>query len=287
MRKNARFLVLALITLSVACQKESFQNIKSGSADMASADTASGDTTALNIILILADDMGYEIPNYTGGESYLTPNLNYLAANGIQFTQAHTAPLCSPSRFMLLSAKYNYRNYTTWGSMDTSQRTIANLLKKAGYATCMAGKWQFDGGNASIKKFGFDRYLVTNPFKVPDDEKIRFYKDPEIYEKGAYWPDIATKGKYGEDLIKNYMFHFIDSISSLPSKKPFFIYWAPNLIHKPFCPTPDDPQFATWHSNRIQQPDDSIYFPSMVKYHDKQIGQLIQKLRTKKILSKT
>jgi arylsulfatase A len=242
-----------------------------------------------NIILILADDIGYEIPTYTGGQSYSTPNLDYIAGHGIQFTGAHTAPLCSPSRTMLLTGKYNFRNYTTWGTLDTSQKMIANLMKKTGYTTCMAGKWQFDGGDASIRKFGFDKYLVTNPFNVDfaDDGALKFYKDPQIYENGAYWPDSKTKGKYGDDLIRDYMFNYIDSVTALPKRKPFFIYWATNLVHEPFCPTPDDPQFASWNSDKKKSPGDSVYFPSMVKYEDKLVGQLLSKLQADKITGRT
>jgi arylsulfatase A len=150
----------------------------------------------------------------------------------------------------------------------------------------MAGKWQFDGGNASIKKFGFDNYLVTNPFEVDASEgtTLRFYKNPQIYEKGAYWPDSLTAGKYGDDLIRNYMFNFIDSNKN---KKPFFIYWATNLVHEPFCPTPDDPQFAAWNPNRKKLAGDTIYYPSMVKYMDKLIGQLITKLGNDGLQSNT
>ena len=242
-----------------------------------------------NIILILADDIGYEIPTYTGGQSYSTPNLDYIAAHGVQFTEAHTSPLCSPSRTMLLTGKYNFRNYTTWGTLDTSNHMIANLLKKKGYTTCMAGKWQFDGGDASIRAFGFDRYLVTNPFNVDfaEDGALKFYKDPQIYEKGAYWPDSKTKGKYGDDIIRDYMFNYIDSVTALPTRKPFFIYWATNLVHEPFCPTPDDPQFASWNSNKKKSPGDSVYFPSMVKYEDKLVGQLLNKLKDDKITGRT
>jgi arylsulfatase A len=242
-----------------------------------------------NIIVILADDIGYEIPTYTGGQSYSTPNLDYIAGHGVQFTGAHTAPLCSPSRTMLMTGKYNFRNYTTWGTLDTTNRMIANLLKAKGYTTCMAGKWQFDGGDASIRAFGFDKYLVTNPFNtdVADDGALKFYKDPQIYEKGAYWPDAQTKGKYGDDIIRDYMFHYIDSVNALATRKPFFIYWATNLVHEPFCPTPDDPQFATWNSNKKKSPGDSIYFPSMVKYEDKLVGQLLSKLQDDKITGRT
>lgn len=279
---TAAFLFMVFVT---SCRKTDF----SETVNASSTNLLTGDAQPPNIILILADDVGYEIPHYSGGQSYSTPNLDYIAGHGIQFSQAHTAPLCSPSRFMLLTSKYNFRNYTTWGTMDTSQKTIANLMKSAGYTTCMAGKWQFDGGDASIHAFGFDKYLVTNPFNVDvsDDGKLLFYKNPQIYENGAYWPTSATNGKYGDDIIRDYMFHYIDSVTALPVRKPFFIYWATNLVHEPFAPTPDNPQFATWNPNKKAQPGDSIYFPSMVAYEDKLIGQLLTKLQTDKITGRT
>src|SRR5882672_9030737 len=172
-----------------------FPVISCRKADFTQAITAGSDDAAMNaavkpnIILILADDVGYETPNYTGGQSYSTPALNYLAANGTRFTNCYTAPLCSPSRFMLMTAKYNFRNYTTWGKMDITEHTIANLLKKAGYATCIAGKWQFDGGDAAIRALGFNKYLVSNPFNLDEDDgTVSMYKNPQVYEKGAYWP---------------------------------------------------------------------------------------------------
>ena len=104
-----------------------------------------------NIILILADDVGYEIPAYTGGQSYSTPNLDKMMQNGMRFTNCNASPLCSPSRFMLLTGKYNFRNYTQWGNMDRSQKTFGNMLKDVGYSTYYAGKLQLNGGDTSIR----------------------------------------------------------------------------------------------------------------------------------------
>src|SRR3982750_4119348 len=92
--------------------------------------------TKPNIIFIVGDDIGYEIPAIDGGKSYSTPNIDKLAGDGIRFTQCRSAGLCSPSRFMLLTGKYNFRNYSIWGIMDTTQQTIGNMLRDAGYATC-------------------------------------------------------------------------------------------------------------------------------------------------------
>ncbi len=276
-------LILMLLIIVASCNKPEFEP---GLGSQESKLDAGGTISKPNIILILADDVGYETPNYTGGQSYSTPNLNTLARTGTQFTRCYSSPLCSPSRFMLLTGKYNFRNYTTWGKLDTSQRTIANLLRTAGYSTCAVGKWQFNGGGPSIRKFGFQKYLVTNPFylEAGDEDAISIYKNPKVYESGAYWPDSAVAGKYGEDLFRNYMFKFIDENKN---KTPFFVYWSMNLVHKPFCPTPDDAAFATWDPLKKKQPGDSIYYPSMVKYMDKLVGQLMNKLRTDTLQSKT
>ena len=80
-------------------------------------------TSHPNIIFILGDDIGYEIPTCDGGQSYQTPNIDMMAKEGMRFTQCHASPLCSPSRFMLLTGKYNFRNYITWGNMDQNQKT--------------------------------------------------------------------------------------------------------------------------------------------------------------------
>ena len=83
--------------------------------------------------------------------------------------------MCSPSRFMLLTGKYNYRNYgpNSWGDLGLDQRTIANMLQSSGYATCSVGKWQNNHGDTGFTTFGFDKYCVTNPFKVGGDEDDR------------------------------------------------------------------------------------------------------------------
>ena len=228
-------------------------------------------TSRPNIILILGDDVGYEIPTCNGGTSYTTPDLDKMASNGIRFTQFHASPLCSPSRFMLLTGKYNFRNYTNWGKLDTTQKTIGNMFRDAGYATACFGKWQLSGGDQSIKTFGFDHYCVWNPDGA--DDKGNRYKNPAIYANGSFVPDSLTLNKYGEDIFADSVINFIDRNKT----KPFFIYYPMVLCHTPFSPTPDNPEYAAWNPNN---PDDKSFFPSMVKYMDKKIGQVIDKVKS-------
>jgi arylsulfatase A len=89
--------------------------------------------TEPNIILILADDIGYEVPSYSGGQSYTTPKIDFLTNNGVQFCEARATPLCAPSRVEFFTGKYNFRNYVDWGTLPASNYTIGNLMQSAGY----------------------------------------------------------------------------------------------------------------------------------------------------------
>ena len=236
-----------------------------------------------NIILIMAEDMGYEVPTANGGQSYSTPNLDRIAREGMRFTQCHGSPQCAPSRWMLMTGKYNFRNYFYYGIMYNDQRTFANMLKDKGYRTAVYGKWALDGGDTSIHTFGFENYTITNPFKddPPGHRNGPLYKNPNIYKDSDYVLPNLTEGLFGEDIFTDSVINFID----VNKNNPFFIYYPMTLSHKPASPTPDDPEFATWdpYSNF----DDTTFFPSQVKYADKKIGQIIEKINKLNIAQET
>ena len=94
-----------------------------------------------NIVLIMADDMGFECLGCNGSTEYQTPNLDRLAAQGIRLEQCYSQPLCTPSRVKIMTGQYNFRNYEDFGYLNPNQKTFANFLKEAGYTTCIAGKW--------------------------------------------------------------------------------------------------------------------------------------------------
>ncbi len=107
-----------------------------------------------NIILIMADDLGQEALACYGAAEYKTPVLDGLAAEGLRFTQCHAQPLCTPTRVQIMTGLYNNRNYQGFEYLDPTQVTFAQLIRKAGYATCISGKWQLNGWRA--KKPGWD-----------------------------------------------------------------------------------------------------------------------------------
>ena len=110
-----------------------------------------------NIILIMADDMGYEALSSNGSESCKSPNLDKLAAKGVRFTNCFSNPICTPSRVKLMTGQYNVRNYVKFGWLDREQTTFAHQLKAAGYATAIAGKWQLGRDKDSPQHFGFEQ----------------------------------------------------------------------------------------------------------------------------------
>jgi arylsulfatase A len=236
-----------------------------------------------NVIFILSDDIGFYTPPFNGGRSYSTPNLDTLAKQGMNFRHCYSTPLCSPSRFMLLTGKYNFRNYTHWGVMDRSQKTIGNMFKDAGYKTACFGKWQLSGGELSIHTFGFDSYCVFDATGyIGNDEGSTFlgsrYKNPTIYVNGDYVDSSQTANKYGEDIFTDSVLNFITRNKSVP----FFIYYPMVLGHPPFQPTPDDPVFDTWTGQ-----SDTSFYRSMIHYMDKKIGLILKKLKSLGIENKT
>ena len=95
-----------------------------------------------NIVLIMSDDLGYEVIGANGGSSYKTPSIDSMAEQGMRFENAHVMPLCTPTRLSMMTGKYNFRNYLGFGLIRPDEVTFGHLLTEAGYNTCISGKWQ-------------------------------------------------------------------------------------------------------------------------------------------------
>jgi len=220
-----------------------------------------------NIILILADDLGVEGVHAFGGE-YRTPHIDRLAAEGTRFDNAHAMPLCSPSRVRLMTGQENWRNYEAFGYLAPGQRTFGNVLRDAGYATGMVGKWQLMGN-------GFDGRVGITPQAAGFDESYLWQLQALIPKGSRYWgPTRATNGRpkiteegFGPDMDTAFALDFIDRHKD----RPFFLYYSMVLVHDPFVPTPDS-LTATGPQDR---------FSGMVAYMDKQVGALMERLRAR------
>lgn len=227
---------------------------------------AQADAAKPNIVLIMADDFGYECVTANGGESYKTPVLDKLAANGVRFEQCHVQPLCTPTRVQLMTGKYNVRNYLNFGTLLTNEKTFANLLKDAGYATGICGKWQLGRGKELPQHFGFDESCLWQHTRRPPR-----YANPGLEYNGVE-KDFAN-GEYGPKLVNDFALDFI----TRHKEKPFFLYYPMMLTHDPFQPTPDS---ADWDptTNGEQAKKGVKHFADMTAYMDKMIGQVLAKL---------
>ena len=234
-----------------------------------------------NIILIMADDMGYEALSSNGSESCKSPNLDKLAAKGVRFTNCFSNPICTPSRVKLMTGQYNVRNYVKFGWLDREQTTFAHQLKAAGYATAIAGKWQLGRDKDTPQHFGFEQSCLwqhTRSGRSNEDGKNidRRFVNPQLEFNGV--EKDFTNGEYGPQVCTDFICDFIDK----NKKKPFLVYYPMILTHCPFDPTPDstdwDPKRLGSTTYKGDRNDPQRHFRDMVAYADKAVGQIVSQL---------
>ena len=179
-----------------------------------------------NILFILADDVGREALGCYGGTSYRTPELDALAKSGIRYRQCYSMLVCHPTRVCLLTGRYPFRlgSPTRWGDFprEAEGHTVAHVMKKAGYATAIAGKWQL----AMLKndpdhphRLGFDAYCLFGWHEGPR------YFQPMIYENGSVRKDVQRR--YGPDVYCDFLIDFMKRNRD----KPFFAFYSMALCH--------------------------------------------------------
>lgn len=226
-----------------------------------------------NILLILADDLGIDCLSCYGG-NLNTPHLDKLAASGMKFDYAFAQPLCTPTRVQLMTGIYNVRNYVRFGLLDWNQTTFANIFKKAGYATCISGKWQLEGGFDAPAHFGFDEYCLWQLNRRPER-----YRNPGLEINGKKVD--YSNGEYGPDIVSEYLMDFMGRNKD----KPFMAYYPMMLPHDPHVPTPDSPDYGKAPGKGAG--GDKRHFADMVAYMDKLVGKAIARLEELKIRDNT
>ena len=219
-----------------------------------------------NIVMIMVDDFGYECVGANGGTSYKTPVLDQMASAGVRFDHCYSQPICTPSRVKLMTGIYNVRNYAEFGLLEKSQRTFGHLLRDAGYATCIVGKWQLGKNPELPKHFGFDEHCLWQLFRRPSR-----YASPGLEINGE--PKDYAPG-YGPDVVNDYALDFIDRHKD----QPFLLYYPMILTHCPFEPTPDSDDWDDSSQGSPTYKGKPPYFADMVNYMDKMVGRVLQKL---------
>jgi arylsulfatase A len=222
-----------------------------------------------NVIFILADDLGIGNLSCYGSDHYKTPNIDKLASTGTTYNRAFTAALCGPSRAMIMSGRYAFRNGSTNQDacirMDPSEIVLPKLFKSVGYATSAIGKWgQLPGLPAD---HGFDEYLRFNGSGVYwNTQKGK----PEIYQINGDDLKLAD-GQYMPDVMQEQAIGFIRRNQN----RPFFLYYSLSHVHGEIRPTPDS------------APGSKALFQDNVLYMDKLVGKLVDELESLKLRDDT
>ena len=222
-----------------------------------------------NIIFILADDLGIGDVSCYGSDQNKTPIIDQLAKGGIRFTRGYTAPLCGPSRAMILTGRYAFRtgavNQDMVGDIKPENEVlIPSVLKPAGYTTSLVGKWsQF---SKTPGDFGFDDYLT---FAGSGDYWSTEKKKSENYiENGVN--KILDAQTYMPDLMHDHLVDFITTNKD----KPFFLYYSMVHVHALIQRTPDS------------KPGSDLYEDNTA-YMDKLVGKLLKTLDDLKLRKNT
>jgi arylsulfatase A-like enzyme len=233
-----------------------------------------------NILIIVADDMGYADLGVQGCKDIPTPNIDALASAGTRCTNGYVSgPYCSPTRAGLLTGRYQTRfghefNPGAKGTdvgLPLSETTLADRLKAAGYATGLVGKWHLgDDAKFHPQKRGFDEFFGF----LGGAHSYFPAKGPDVIRGTS----PANEMEYLTDALGREAVAFIDR----HKEKPFFLYLAFNAVHTPMHATPE-------RLKKFEAIKDSTRrtYAAMLDAMDHAVGKVMEKLRAEKLESDT
>ena len=239
-----------------------------------------------NVVLIVADDLGYGDLGCFGGKEIKTPHLDKLAQAGVRLTDAYAFPVCSPTRAALMTGRYPYKTGFEWvilyrekdRGLAVEDSVLAKQMKAAGYATALYGKWHLGyQPKFSPNAHGFDDF-----FGFPGAD-LDYYShkdalgDPGLYRNGK----LVNQEGYLTDLITEKAEQFIAANAA----KPFFLEVTYNAPHWPFQPPgkPDDRTKANYGPETGTRAD----YIKIVERLDDGVGRILKSLDDRKLADNT
>lgn len=259
---------------------------------------------APNIIMLMADDLGWGDVGFNGNEKIITPYLDQMSESGIRFTQFYAAaPLCSPSRAACLTGRNPFRQgiYAAHtGGLRTAETTIAEILQKAGYATGIFGKWHLGwiepdqietrGHYSPPWHHGYEESFVTksavptwNPTKTPPGWKGFGSEEDNSWGGSRYLHNgvVVTENLDGDDsrVIMDRAIPFIEK--SIENNKPFY---ATIWFHTPHEPVVAGPEYLAKYPGL---PEEQQHLYGCITAMDEQIGRLMAYLEENNLAENT
>ncbi|MHC4995266.1 MAG: sulfatase-like hydrolase/transferase [Planctomycetota bacterium] len=249
-----------------------------------------------NIILIVADDLGWaDLASY-GNDLHETPNLDRLAGQGVRFTDAYSAsPVCSPTRASILTGKHPARlNMTIWresalkrgnrellepivlDSLPLDHTTSAEILKDAGYYNAHIGKWHVGHAKAYPQPHGFHVNIGGTLWGSP--QSFWYPYDGDAYSSDwRYVPDLqpGKKGDYLTDRLTDKAIEVMEQ--QVADQRPFYLNLWYYAVHTPM---EGKPHLVDYYRNKIS--DESIWknphYAAMIHTLDENVGRVLAKI---------
>ena len=233
-----------------------------------------------NIVVVLCDDLGYGDIECYGHPNIKTPHINKLATEGIRFTDFYSAaPVCSPARVGLLTGRSPNRagvfDFIPGGRniyMRSSEVTVAQLLKKAGYATCMSGKWHCNGKFNSANQpqpdsAGFDHWFGTQNNASPSHE------NPTNFVRNG--KKVGVMEGFSCQLVVDEATTWLKAQQEKSPEQPFFMYVA---FHEPHEPVASPKDLVQRYTPVAKNENEAQYFANVANV-DVAVGRLMATLK--------
>jgi len=242
------------------------------------------DDTPPNIVVFLSDDMGWGQPGFNGGEEVDTPSIDRIADEGIRLTQFYVAPVCTATRGALVTGRYSWKNGTgvrfngrTSMGMRLDERTLAEALRDAGYATWLVGKWhlgQWQREHLPLQR-GFDHHYGLYGAEIDSFSHHRG-RDRDLALDWHRNGRPVVEAGYSTLLLADEAVELIDRHDPAD---PFFLYLPFNAVHNPN----DAPQEYVDRYSHLDNPKQRAQLAVM----DVAIGQVMDALEAKGVLDDT
>lgn len=249
-----------------------------------------------NIVLILADDLGWSDLGCYGADLLETPHLDRLATEGVRFTNAYAMPVCSPTRAALMTGRHAARvHMTIWSegslkgpqnrkllqgdslhSLPHSETTLAKILQDAGYLTALVGKWHLGDADHYPQTHGFDVNIGGTHWGAPQTFWWPYRGSGRFGMEYRYVPNLefGKAGEYLTDRLTDEALRVIDEAGD----QPFFLFLSHHAPHTPIEAKTDDVKYFE-SKLRPEMLHQNAVYAAMVKSLDESVGRVLASLK--------